>query len=239
MAYTRDFPAMELALRQLGQWEGSSDVTPEICLQAINYGLLEAYDIMVQKWADYYTLNTDFALTAGQDTYPIVPVATSFYKLRHMSYTRDTAVTASSRFVRMLPFDIEAQASYSGTTQTSGAPRYRIQATNFVFAPVPSGGTVRLFYIPLAPQYLNVEDDIQQRFDSPIEERLVIQIAQREILERNDLPTNDCDAKIAKLSALLRTAADSRDAGHPYYLDPRGPRRDWDWGSPDDEGWWA
>lgn len=237
MAYTRTFAQLSLAVQQLGQWENSGDITPAILLQAINYGLLEGYDAMVQKWADYYTANVDFAITTATDTYALSTIASAFYKLRHLDYSSDAfPVGANARFRRMLPFDIEAQHTYSGAvSSTSRTPRYRMQAGNLIIAPKASG-TVRAWYIPTATQFTGVGDvSTLAQFDAPVEERLVVQIAQRDLLERNDLPTNDCDMKIARLTALLKTAADSRDAAEPFYLDPSGPPRDRMWPLDDED----
>lgn len=238
MAYTRTFAQLSTAVQQLGQWEGSGDILPAILLQSINYGLLEGYDLMVQKWADYYTIDTTFAFVSGTASYVLATVAPGFYKLRHLEYTQDTVVTASSRFVPMLPHAIEGAYAYSGVQSSAGRPpRFREQGANLVFAPVPTSGTVRIYYIPLPVQFASIADVTPVTFDVPVEERLVVQIAQRDILERNDLPTQDCDAKIGKLSALLRTGADGR--GEIFYLNPAGPPREFMQGGPDDEGWWT
>lgn len=240
MAYTRSFAQLSLAVQQLGQWEGSIDITPVVLLQAINYALLDGYDHMVQKWADYYTLDRTFSLTSGLDTYPLANIAATggFYKLRHLDYTPDAAVTASSRFTRMLPHEIEGAHVYAGVQSTSGRPpRYRIQGANLVLAPVPPTGTVRIYYIPLPFQFVDVDDVDVATFDVPTEERLVVHLAQRDLLMRSDLDTSGVDRTIGDLTMKLRTAADSRDAGEPMYLDPRGPPRDFDRGGPDGDGW--
>ena len=62
MTYTRTFAQLSLAVQQVGSWEGSNDITPDVLLQAINYGLLEGYGLMVKAWKDYYTLDTTFAI---------------------------------------------------------------------------------------------------------------------------------------------------------------------------------
>ncbi len=240
MGYSRSFAQLSLAVQQLGQWESSIDITPVVLLQAINYALLEGYDHMVQRWADYYTRDTTFQLTSGMDTYPMNSIVSpdSFYKLRHLDFTPDTTVTTGSRFVRMLPHEIEAAHAYAGVAATTGRPpRYRIQGGNLVFAPLPVGGTVRIYYIPLPMQFTGVDDDGDVIFDVPTEERLVVHLAHRDLLDRSDLETAGADRKIADLTMKLRTAADSRDAGEPMYLDPRGPRRDAMDCGPDGDGW--
>lgn len=232
------FAQLSTAVKQLGQWEGSGDITPEVLLQAINFALIEGYDIVVQKWLDYYTIETDFSLTAGTSAYALTDVAPGFYKLRHIDYTQDTTISDSTRFLPMLPFTLDVAHRYAGMSISSRRPpRYRVQGQAIVLSQAVSG-IVRVYYIPAPYQFSDDTDTNEVVFDAPIEIRLVVQIAQRDILERNDLDTRDCDAKIAKLTALLRTAADSRDAGQPFYLDPSGPRRE---GADiiDDEGWWS
>lgn len=241
MAYTRSFSQLSLAVQQLGQWENSVDITPAVLLQAINYGLLEGYDQMVQKWADYYTKDTTFTLVNGTASYALATVVSpdAFYKLRHLDFSQDSPASTNSVFRRMLPHELDGAHVYSGVTTTSGRPpRYRIQGANLVFAPTPIGGSVRIFYIPLAPQFTDTADATLVTFDVPTEERLVVHLAMRDILIRSDLETSSADRMIGQLIAGLRTAADSRDAGEPMYLDPRGPRRDNMRGGPDDDGWW-
>jgi len=237
-ALAKSFADLSLAVQQQGQWENSADITPEVLLQAINFGLIEGYDIMVQRWLDYYTLDTTFELLSSTTTYSLSGFATGFYKLRHCDYSQDTLPTATSRWTRMLPFDLSAQYAYSGTTATAGrAPRYRLQGQNLVLAQ-PVSGSVRMYYIPGAPQFLSTDDTSLVLFDAPVEEMLVVAIAQREILERNDLPIVDVERKIVRYENKLRVAGDDRDAGEPIYLNPYGPKRDFLVGGPDDDAWW-
>lgn len=221
MAYTRTFAQLSLALQQLGQWENSSDITPAVMLQAINYGLLTGYDMMVEKWADYYTTSATFAIVAGTDTYVLATIATDFYKLRHLEVSAD-----GTRYVPCLPHELDAAWRFTGLAQADvRRVRYRIQGANLIFAPVPNGGTGKIYFIPLAPQFASTADVTPVTFDVPVEEKLVLQLAQCDLLERNDLPDDDCWKKVDKYVSRLRTAADNRDAGEPFTLDPRGPRR--------------
>lgn len=218
------FAQLSLAVQQLGQWENSDDVTPAVLLQAINFALIEGYDIVTQKWLDYYTIENDFALTAGVNAYALQDVAPGFYKLRHIDFTPDSQISVSTCFRPMQPHALDSAHRYSGANATSGrAPKYRVQGQAIVFSPPPNGGIIRVYYIPIPYQFSDPLDTNEVVFDAPIEIRLVVQLAQREILERSDLPVDDCDRKIAKLTSLLRTAADSRDAGEPFCLDPNGP----------------
>jgi len=237
VVYSKTFPQLALAVQQLGQWENSVDITQDILLQAINYALVEGYDAVVSKWTDYYTLDTTLTLVSGTSSYPLADIAdpNGFYKLRHLDYTQDTVVTPNSRFRRMLPHDLDSAHRFSGFSASSGRPpRYRIQGRNLIFEPTPSGGCVRMYYIPTPPQFSSAADTRFVVFDVPTEERLIIHIAMRDLLDRSDLSTDSVDRTIAQLTAGLRTAADSRDAGEPFYLSPHGPR-----GDDSDEDYWC
>lgn len=230
MAYTRSFSALSVAVQQLGSWELSDDVTPSVLLQAINYALLEGYDMMVQRWADYYTLDTTFAIVAGTDLYALAALAPTFYKLRHLDVSSDGV-----RFYRARPYDIDTQHQYTGATgNTMHSVRYRLQGANLVLAPNHVGGTGKLWYIPLPPQFTDPNDATLVTFDVPTEERLVVNLAMRDILVRSDLATSSVDGMIGRLGEMLKTAGE-RDAGEPFSL-VDNPRRDGDIN--DCDGWW-
>lgn len=224
MAYTRTLAQLDTAVRTLGQWENSADITPFVMFQALNYALIEGYDIMVGKWADYYTAAVNFAIVAGTDTYSLATLTTSnFYKLRHLDVSADGV-----RFQRCYPHDLEITQRYTAVSATSiGRVRYRLQGPSLIFAPAPPAGTGKLFYIPLPTQFTSSADVVTVvTFDVPVEERLITYLAMRDLLVRSDLSTQSADSAIERYVAMLRTAADNRDAGEPFYLDPRGPRRE-------------
>jgi hypothetical protein len=233
MTYTRSFAQLSLAVQQLGQWETSDDITPAVLLQGINYALLEGYDMMVQRWADYYTLDATFSIVAGTDVYSLATIAPSFYKLRHLDVSSD-----GTRYFRAHPYDIDTQHQFTSTGNSMHRVRYRLQGPNLILAPNHVGGTGKAWYTPLPVQFSDVNDVSLVTFDVPAEERLVVHLAQRDMLIRSDLSTSSVDPMIERLGQMLRTAADARDAGEAFSLIDN-PRRDGDtdlglgW-----DGWW-
>ena len=221
MAYTRTLAQLKTAVQTVGAWENSTDITSAVLLQAINYGLLRGYDAMVQRWLDYYTISVTFAIVAGTDTYTLATIAPNFYKMRHLDVSAD-----GLRFVRSYPHDLESASRWSAVSPGDvRRVRYRLQGASLVFNIVPGAGTGKIFYIPLAPQLASDSDVVT--FDVPSEEMLVVHLAARDMLVRSDLSTAGMDQLIAEDITGLRTAADARDAGEPFYLNPRGPRREW------------
>lgn len=239
MAYTRTFTQLSTAVQQLGQWENSSDITPEVLLQAVNYGLVAGYDLMVQKWADYYTQELTFAVTTASTVYSTTTAfPLGFYKLRHLDFSQDGA-----KFFRMYPMDLEASYLYSAVATSSGrVPRYRLSGgtannatdNESIVLAFPTSGTIKAYYIPQPFQFSSTADTTTVKFVVPIEERLITHFAHRDLLTRSDLPTADVDQQIKLLAGLLRVAADGRDS-EAFTLDPRGPRRSW---RVRDEDWW-
>jgi hypothetical protein len=225
MAYTRTFAQLSLAVQQLGQWENSTDITPAVLLQAINYGMVTGYDLMVEKWADYYTLDVNFAIVSGTASYALATIAPNFYKLRHLDVSADGVL-----FRRVYPYDLAVAHRYSTAGQASSifGIKYRLQGANLVFNQPPPAGTGKIYWIPLPVQFASTADTTPATFDVPIEEQLVTNIAHRFCLERSDLDTSSIDKALAGFAAGLRTAADSRDAGEPFFLDPGGPPSDCD-----------
>lgn len=222
MAYTRTFAQLSLAVQQLGGWEGSTDITPQVLLQAINYGLIEGYRAMVNAWKDYYTLQADFAIVAGTDTYALATIAPNFFELRHLDVSAD-----GERFRPCPPHDLAAAHRWSSVPATTVQRlRYRMQGANLVFSAKPPAATGRIYYIPLAPQFASTTDATVLTLDVPSEELVIVAYAYREALFRSELDPSPGDKKIAEAKAGLRTDAGNRDAGEPYYLDPAGPRRE-------------
>ena len=222
MAYTRTFAQLSLAVQQLGGWEGSTDITPAVLLQAINYGLIEGFRAMVNAWKDYFTLQADFAIVAGTDTYALATIAPNFFELRHLDVSPDGV-----RFRPCPPHDIAAANRWSAVTATTvGRLRYRMQSANLVFVPKPPAATGRIYYIPLAPQFSSTADATALTFDVPSEELLVVAYAYRDCLIRSELDLSPAQTKIAEAIAGLRTDAGNRDAGEAWFLDPAGPRRE-------------
>lgn len=230
MAYTRSFAQLSLAVQQAGAWENSGDITPAILLQAINWGLLKGYGYMVKAWADYYTLDTVFAIVAGTANYPLATIAANFYKLRHLDVSADGLT-----YKRCRPHALDIAHRFTGLSPASSIfrVRYRMQGANLVLAPTPPAGFGRIYWIPLPVQFTGISDATLVTFDVPEEETLVVKLGQKFCLHRSDLDETQIDKDIAAEVAELRCDADNRDAGEPFYLDPGGPGPDYD------DGEWA
>lgn len=213
-----------------GGWESSADLTASVLNEMINDAIVEAYDLMVERWADYYTRSAQQAVVAGTDSYALATIASDFYKLRRVWILRSGA-----EYQRLYPADLDVAHEYTADSTVSGKGyRYRMMGANLILMPVPvSAETLRIYYIPLPTVLVSDSDSLP--FDVPVEQKLVLQIAFRDALQRQELPTQEVEARIADLTGKLRCAADNRDAAEPFYLDAAGPpAHSWD----ADSEWW-
>ena len=214
MAYTKSLAQLRQSLLVLGQYENSADITASVANQYINDALEESYNIIVTRWDDYYTVaSSAMTVNAGVSSYTLPD---DFYKLRKVEMLVSGAATdAGARWARLYPVEVED----AHTLRNDRYPRYRlVLGTVSLFPPTVSGRTLRVYYIPAAPQLELDTDTIQ--FDTPIEQKLVLHIALRDCYQRQDLPTQELEVKIQMLASQLRTAGD-HDAGEPFYLTRR------------------
>lgn len=224
MAYTKTLAQLRTSLQIRGQYENSSDITPTVANELLNDAIEESYNIIVERWDDYYTVVAPtFVTVVGTESYSL---PADFYKFRKLEILYSgNATDSTARWKRLFPVSIDDQ--HRRTIVCDKAYRYRIANALVYLEPIPQAvETLRVFYIPTAPQLVNDSDTIS--FDTPVEQKLILHIALRDVYQRQDLPTMEIEAKIDKLVAQLRTASD-HDAGEPFYLGRR---------TSDEEGQW-
>jgi hypothetical protein len=221
MARTKTLTQLLTAVRTRGDWENSADITDAILTEFLNEGIAELWDILVGKWADYYAtaaaVATSVIVAPYSDT---IALPTTFYKLRKLELlTSGTADTVNAVYTRLRPHDLESSHQFAGGDTRHY--RYRIQGSAIRLVPWPTRlEAFRLTFVPYATELVSGADT----FDGINGyEAFAVQLALRRALARQDLPTDQVDAEIARLTLRVRTAADSRDAAEPFYLNPRGP----------------
>lgn len=192
----------------------SVDLTPTVLNGIINSAVYEGWDVIVNKWLDYYSGGAVISVVADTDTYAL---PSDFYKLRVVW------ILDGDRYIRLRPAALDAAHTFTGqAVGTKGRYRYRVTNRNLVLMPVPSGAeSLRVFYVPIKQEMVNDSDTLA--LDVPIELKYILAIAWRDVLDRQNLDPSPALAKMQQYEAKLRTAADSLDAGEPFYLDARGP----------------
>ena len=220
MALTKTLAQMrsDLKIRAGMNSTGTSvDLTSTVLDGIINDAVYEGWDVITGKWLDYFTTSSSQAVTSGTDSYT---VPTDFYKLRAVW------MLDGSRYIRLLPADLDAAHLYTGqTVGTKAGYRYRLMGRSLYLMPTPSANeTLRIYYIPIKTEMTSDSDSVT--FDVPIEYKYILAIAWRDLLDRQNLDPSPAIAKADAYEKKLRTAADGRDAGEPFYLNPRGPVND-------------
>ena len=224
MARTATLAVLRASVQKRGQYENSADIDATMLNEFINEAIAECWDLLIQRWADYYVTRANLALVAGTDAYAL---PTDFYKLRKVELVD---ASAPSGYRRLRPADLAVSHAFGNVV--AWHYRYRIEAGNLVIMPTPTvAQTLRLFYIQYAARLVSDSDT----FDGINGyEELVVQIALKRCKMREELPTNDIDQEIARLTMRIRDAADGRDATEPMTYSPYGPDdgsdwAEWDW----------
>lgn len=217
MAVTKTLAQLRTALLRRAGFDTatqSADLTEDVLDEILNDALYEGYDVITGKWLDYFTTSTTQALVAGTASYAL---PADFYKLRTIW------IADGAQAIRLKPIDLDAAHLYVGRSVGSvEGYRYRMMGRNLIIAPVPSSAqTLTIYYIPL--QATLTADGDTVTFDVPIELKYVLALAWRDVLDRQNLDPSPAIAKVQMYEAKLRTAGDNRDAGEPFYLDPKGP----------------
>lgn len=213
MARTITLADMRAGVRRRGGWTNSRRVTTTLLNDVINSAIAEVWDILVEKWADYYATEASLATTVGVD---FIALPSTFYKFRKLELRW---TTPPDEWVRLRPHDLESSHSFQSKHRTF---RYRIQGGQLRFAPTPQTvETLRLTFVPWST-VLVADADTFDGINGY--EELVMQLAKLRIEEELKLDTTGAMAEVARLTMRIRTAADGRDAAEPFYLNPRGPR---------------
>lgn len=207
-------------VQQRGSFENSADITSTILLDFINEAIAELWDLMIQRWQDYYITRTNLSVTANLDG---ITLPSDMYKLRKLEIVDSSS---PSGYRRLRPHDLDAAHAFSPLSGDKNY-RYRLENTKLYLAPIPvTAETLRLFYIPCAGQ-LVLDSDTFDGVNGY--EALVIALTLKRCYDRQDMPTGSIDAEIARLTQRIRVAADSRDADEPFSLAARGPQNEaWD-----------
>lgn len=214
MPLTKTLAQLQTDVQRICQLENSSDIGGTPLRDFVNESRRETYEILVETYGeDYFTISTPLLLLAGTDTYP---VPADFYKLRHIDWLR------GDRLVRLRKHDLTGKNYFQPQLASPlHGPRYRLQGSNLVFVPTPTTAeTLTVYYVPTVPVLVNSGD--VATFVIPLEHSLLMQVARRACLERQELDTSGPERTIARLTASLTRAADNRDIAEPFYLDPRG-----------------
>lgn len=214
MAWTTTLADLRTAVLRRGGVELSADLTPVVLNEFVNEAVAELWDLLRQKGDDLLVTSTTLPTSPGVNT---VALPSTFYKLRKLEIVDASTV---SGYRRLRSHDLDSSHLF-GPTVAGKAYRYRLQGSNLVLVPTPLAiETLRLWYVPHATRMV-ADVDVLDGYNGY--EELIIQLAWRRCLVRQDLDTSTSDREIGRLTMRIEAASDGRDA-EPFYLSPLGAR---------------
>ncbi len=211
MARTVGMTSLALQVRQRADMQNSSGFIGDSELyEYINQSIADLYDLIIAAWGqDRYMATAGVVTASGVDTYPL---PSDFYLLRGVD-----AVLGGNYSVSLRPFMFNERNLYkSGPGWLYGQPiAYRLEGSNIVFLPQPTGVfNVTLWYIP-APTRLVVGSETGTNvFDgvSGWEEYVVVDAAIK-CLQKEESDPSVLMARKQELKARIEAMAPQRDAG--------------------------
>lgn len=211
---TMTLSTLRTAVLRRGGVEASADLTSAVLNEYINEAIAELWDLLRQKGDDLLVTSTTLATVVGVAT---VNLPATFYKLRKLEIVDPSAIAG---YRRLRSHDLDTSHLFSPHV-TGKAYRYRLQGSTIVIVPTPLAvESLRLWYVPLYTP-LVLDADTFETYNGY--EELIIQLAWRRCLVRQDLDPAQSDREIARLTMRIEAAADARDV-EPFYLNPYGAR---------------
>jgi hypothetical protein len=174
----------------------------------LNASADELYDILVEKYEDYFTTSSTLTTVSGTESYT---VPADFYKLVGIDFQID-----STRWRALEPFVVRERNVYRNLP-TIGFPgyelKYWLRGSNLNLLPVPTAAwTLKLWYVPRRAA-MSADSDT---FDgvSGWEEYIVVDAAIK-ALTAEEGDTSALEREKAQLLERTQKAASNRDAGSP------------------------
>lgn len=192
--------------KQRADMANSNFVKPTEWISYINYSYAELYDILVAKFADYYTAQFDFTLADSIDAQDL---PADFYKARGV----DRALSGDEWYT-LHPFSFEdrnkrRRIAVLGTLYPT--VRYRIYGNQIIFTPNDGAdGSYRMFYIPRAQTLTSGSDSIDGI--NGWEDYVVVDAAIKALVKEE----SDVSVLMMQKQALIQRIndmANNRDAG--------------------------
>lgn len=178
-------------IRQRANMESSQFVTDTEINDLINVHLTELYDILVEASPpDYFSSDYSFNTVAG---------------------TVATALPSDFRSL-IAVYTIPQTDFYRPLRQITDVERARYRAPQSAVAMV-------MRYVPVPPQLTTDADPVTGSFDGVSGwEELIVSMAARDCLMKEESDVSTLDGKIARLTARIESQAAKRNLGSPTYI---------------------
>lgn len=205
---------LRLQAQQRCDLVNSTQITTQEWNSMINESFKELYDVLIQKFGDDYYVATPYTYTTDQ-TQQLYALPNDFYKLLICEVALNPADQNSWVTLRQFQFiqknlwNYPNQYTFYGITNL----RYRLNGSNLMIVPYPSGGqTIRIWYAPRQSQLINDTQIIDGI--NGYEEYVVVDCCIKALTKREEDPTIFGLQKQALLTR-IDAAAGNRNIGEP------------------------
>lgn len=196
---------LRLRARQRADMVNSQFVTDAELDTYINNGLLELYDLVVNAFEDYFTLNTNFTVSSG-DTYTLPD---NFYKLRGLDFSVNGTWSACREF----EFNDrnKSQSGVNALLSPASLRSYRILGDTILLQPSQSAtGLYRLWYVPALTALSTGTDTIHKSLSKFGWDEYVVLWAAERMLSKEESSVTDVRQERGELTSRITEMAKNR-----------------------------
>lgn len=188
-------------------------VTHDVALQWANDALSKMHYLVANSGQEYFKSSQDFTLVGGTDQYALPTDI-------HKPLGCDEITSSGSRY-RMGRYGWQERDKYQDALGQSAVAwsqfEYLVIGQNLELIPVPSSGTVRLYYIPQFVKLVSDSDPVSPIFFEGWEQYAVLSVA----INARDKQEVDYSQLAAERDQLWQMFVDflaPRDAGEPKHV---------------------
>ncbi len=220
------------AIRQRADMVNSQFITDSELTSYINQSYFELYDLLVQKYADDYFVQTPYIFTTVQTT-QFYPLPSDFYKLLgvDISVSTDQNSWFTLRSFMFPERNMNTIPNYQGYWYNN--LQYKVVGNQLWLTPVPIGGqTIRLWYVPELTTLVNLSDTVDGI--SGWTEYIIVDCCIKAYVKEESDPSVFMQQKMALIQR-IESAAENRDAANPQRVsdvrrsDYWSGQNGWDW----------
>lgn len=223
---------LRLQCQQRCNFENNPFVTNQEWNSYINESYKELYDIIVQKFGSDYYVATPYTYTTTQNL-QLYPLPSDFYKLLGVEIALNPSDSNSWISLRQFEFVQRNLFNYPNLFTFYGITnlRYRLNGTNLMVVPAPTGNqTIRIWYAPRPDQLIDDTDTVDAV--SGWEEYIIADCCIKALTKEESDPSVFMAQKQALLKR-IEEASENRNIGDPQRVsDSR--LRNFAWGDPGD-----
>jgi hypothetical protein len=212
--------------RQESDTENDPNISDSELTNYINQSRFELYDMLITRFGDdYYTATATIATDGVNQLFPLpngslYNDAPAYYKgllVEVLALGAAGSNPAQPSWVSLIPFQLREKNKFNLINYSLAVgylfPRYRLQGSNLMFTPLPTGGlTIQLWYAPRLLPLVN-DTDVAEDWSGWLE--YVVVDAAIKCVRKQERDTTDLKQAKEALRQRIEYAAANRNIGDP------------------------